>query len=185
MLLAWTLSFYAYIPSANMLHIPKSTWTVCRKWNQHQSLKFKPDEVKGPGKEELWQETDKYWQADWTYSHTNSKNNKEKWSAQRLDCVENKWRSKGMWVGKRCERFELGSYMGGGGGERERERQVNLFWADFVLNTINYEFLLTSKKEGVITMIKLVQGRVIMRRKKTELANMKNKKGLQTTSPLH
>ena len=38
---------------ANMLHIPKSTWTVCRKWNQHQSLKFKPDEVKGPGKEEL------------------------------------------------------------------------------------------------------------------------------------
>lgn len=53
------------------------------------------------------------------------------------------------------------------------------------MNTINYEFLLTSKKEGVITMIKLVQGRVIMRRKKTELANMKNKKGLQTTSPLH
>ena len=53
-----------------------------------------------------------------------------------------------MSVGKRCEHFELGGYI-------EREGQVNQFRADFVINTINYEFLLSSKKEGIILKMKL------------------------------
>ncbi|KAH0500419.1 60S ribosomal protein L36a [Microtus ochrogaster] len=110
-LLAFPLSFCADIAPANMVNVPKTRRTFCKKCGKHQPHKVTQykkgkDSLYAQGKRRYDRKQSGYGGQTKPIFRKKAKTTKK--IVLRLECVEPNCRSKRMLAIKRCKHFELG-----------------------------------------------------------------------------
>ena len=117
------LSFCAGISLANMVDVPKTHWTLCKKCGKHQPHKVTQykkgkDSLYAQGKRRYDGKQSGYGGQTKPVFRKKAKTTKK--IVLRLECAEPKCRSKRILAIKRCKHFELG-------GDKKRKGQVISF----------------------------------------------------------
>ncbi|XP_027390036.1 60S ribosomal protein L36a [Bos indicus x Bos taurus] len=120
---ARSLSFRAGIALANMVNVPKTRRTFCKKCGKHQPHKVTQykkgkDSLYAQGKRRYDRKQSGYGGQTKPIFRKKAKTTKK--IVLRLECVEPNCRSKRMLAIKRCKHFELG-------GDKKRKGQVIQF----------------------------------------------------------
>ncbi|XDB66293.1 PREDICTED: 60S ribosomal protein L36a [Capra hircus] len=120
---ARSLSFCAGIALANMVNVPKTRRTFCKKCGKHQPHKVTQykkgkDSLYAQGKRRYDRKQSGYGGQTKPIFRKKAKTTKK--IVLRLECVEPNCRSKRMLAIKRCKHFELG-------GDKKRKGQVIQF----------------------------------------------------------
>ncbi|XP_057574298.1 60S ribosomal protein L36a [Hippopotamus amphibius kiboko] len=120
---AWSLSFRADSALANMVNVPKTRRTFCKKCGKHQPHKVTQykkgkDSLYAQGKRRYDRKQSGYGGQTKPIFRKKAKTTKK--IVLRLECVEPNCRSKRMLAIKRCKHFELG-------GDKKRKGQVIQF----------------------------------------------------------
>ena len=116
-------TFCAGIALANMVNVPKTRWTFCKKCGKHQPHKVTQykkgkDSLYAQGKRRYDRKQSGYGGQTKPIFQKKAKTTKK--IVLRLECVEPNCRSKRMLAIKRCKHFELG-------GDKKRKGQVIQF----------------------------------------------------------
>ena len=128
-----THTFCAGITLANMVNVPKTSRTSCKKCGKHQPHKVTQykkgrDPLFAQGKQRYDRKQSGYGGQTKPIFQKKAKTTKK--IVLRLECVEPNCRLKRMLAVKRCKHFELG-------GDKKRKGQVIQFWASyFIMKTI-------------------------------------------------
>ena len=117
------IAFCAEIALANMVNVPKTRWTFCKKCGKHQPHKvtqYKKGKgsLYAQGKRRYDRKQSGYGGQTKPIFRKKAKTTKK--IVLRLECVEPNCRSKRMLAIKRCKHFELG-------GDKKRKGQVIQF----------------------------------------------------------
>ncbi|XP_032113699.1 60S ribosomal protein L36a-like [Sapajus apella] len=121
--LVWPLSFRAGSAHAEMVNVPKTRRTFCKKCGKHQPHKVTQykkgkDSLYAQGKRRYDRKQSGYGGQTKPIFRKKAKTTKK--IVLRLECVEPNCRSKRMLAIKRCKHFELG-------GDKKRKGQVIQF----------------------------------------------------------
>ena len=119
--------FCGGIALANMVNVPKTRRTFCKKCGKHQphkvtQYKKSKDSLYAQGKQRYDRKQSGYGGQTKPIFWKKAKTTKK--IVLRLECVEPNCRSKRMLAIKRCKHFELG-------GDKKRKGQVMQFWASY------------------------------------------------------